>query len=67
MAYPDELLELARELANLHPGHPHQASLRRAVSTAYYALFHLLISEVRQIGSDRNYEPSWGAYSITVR
>lgn len=31
MAYPEDLLE--------------QASLRRAVSSAYYALFHLLISE----------------------
>src|SRR5713101_4387173 len=45
MAFPDDLLELARDLANLHPQSPHQASLRRAVSTAYYALFHLLISE----------------------
>src|SRR5580698_6369369 len=27
------------------PGRPRQASLRRAVSTAYYALFHLLIQE----------------------
>ena len=45
MAYADELLELAQDIANLHPDHPHQASLRRAVSTAYYALFHLLISE----------------------
>jgi hypothetical protein len=45
MDYADELLELAREIANLHRGHPRQASLRRAVSTAYYALFHLLISE----------------------
>jgi hypothetical protein len=45
MAFPDDLLELAQELANLHPESPHQASLRRAVSTAYYALFHLLISE----------------------
>jgi hypothetical protein len=45
MAYANELLELAQELANLHPGQPHQPSLRRAVSTAYYALFHLLISE----------------------
>jgi hypothetical protein len=32
-------------LANLEPGTPKQASLRRAVSTAYYALFHLLIDE----------------------
>ena len=45
MAYADELLELAQDLANLHPQQSHQASLRRAVSTAYYALFHLLISE----------------------
>jgi len=45
MAFPDDLLELAQQLADLHPESPHQASLRRAVSTAYYALFHLLISE----------------------
>ena len=45
MAFHDDLLELAQDLANLHPEDPHQASLRRAVSTAYYALFHLLISE----------------------
>src|SRR5712692_9344329 len=46
MAFPDDLLELAQHLADLHPTQkPHQASLRRAVSTAYYALFHLLISE----------------------
>jgi hypothetical protein len=45
MAFPDDLLELAQDLANLHREIPHQASLRRAVSTAYYTLFHLLISE----------------------
>jgi hypothetical protein len=45
MAFPDDLLELAKQLADLHPEAPHQASLRRAVSTAYYALFHLLISD----------------------
>jgi uncharacterized protein (UPF0332 family) len=45
MPYADELLELAQDIANLHPQQPHQSSLRRAVSTAYYALFHLLISE----------------------
>jgi uncharacterized protein (UPF0332 family) len=45
MAFPDDLLKVAQDLANLHPENPHQASLRRAVSTAYYALFHLLISE----------------------
>ena len=44
MAFPDDLLEVARDLANLR-GNPHQASLRRAVSIAYYAIFHLRISE----------------------
>jgi len=42
MAYPNDLLEQARHLANREPKRPKQASLRRAVSTAYYALFHLL-------------------------
>ena len=45
MGYCDDLLELAEQLANLEPADPRQACLRRAVSTAYYALFHLLISE----------------------
>src|SRR6266849_6951359 len=45
MAYADDLLELAKHLANLEPANPRQACRRRAVSTAYYALFHLLISE----------------------
>jgi uncharacterized protein (UPF0332 family) len=45
MAYADDLLELAQHLANLEPANPGKACLRRAVSTAYYALFHLLISE----------------------
>lgn len=45
MAFPDDLLELAQDLAGFHPEIPHQAILRRAVSTAYYALFPLLISE----------------------
>jgi hypothetical protein len=45
MAYPDDLLQFAQEIASLHPDEAHQPSLRRAVSTGYYALFHLLISE----------------------
>jgi hypothetical protein len=42
MSFPNDLLEQARHLANREPKRPKQASLRRAVSTAYYALFHLL-------------------------
>ena len=45
MAFADDLLDQAYHLANMDSGEPKQASLRRAVSTAYYALFHLLIDE----------------------
>lgn len=45
MPFAEDLLEQAKHLANREPKKPRQASLRRAVSTAYYALFHLLISE----------------------
>jgi uncharacterized protein (UPF0332 family) len=45
MPFPQDLLEQARHLANREPKRPKQASLRRAVSTAYYALFHLLSTE----------------------
>lgn len=38
----DDLIEVARRLATMDVGRPRQASLRRAVSTAYYALFHAL-------------------------
>lgn len=44
MALADDLLEQAHHLAGREPKRPRQASLRRAVSTAYYSLFHLLIS-----------------------
>jgi len=44
MAFADDLLDQAYHLANKEDN-PSQASLRRAVSTAYYALFHLLIDE----------------------
>ena len=43
--YHEELLEQAFELVHKNPTNPRQADLRRSVSGAYYALFHLLISE----------------------
>jgi hypothetical protein len=43
MAYHDDLLRLASDLIERDVAT--QAELRRAVSTAYYALFHLLVSE----------------------
>ena len=45
MVYHDELLQQARELVHRNPTNPTQADLRRSVSSAYYALFHLLIFE----------------------
>jgi hypothetical protein len=42
MTMHDDLLDIAIQLARLDPGRPRQASLRRAVSTAYYAVFHAL-------------------------
>jgi hypothetical protein len=38
----DDLLDIASHLAQLDKGKPRQTSLRRAVSSAYYALFHAL-------------------------
>ena len=53
-----DLLALARDLAaRAAGGPPAQAALRRAVSTAYYALFHMLANEATErmfgAGSDR--------------
>lgn len=45
MAYHDELLQQAKELVHKDAKNPTQADLRRAVSSAYYCLFHLLIFE----------------------
>jgi uncharacterized protein (UPF0332 family) len=43
LAYHHDLLDQALMLVHKEPRKPKQASLRRAISTAYYALFHLLI------------------------
>lgn len=45
MTLHNDLLEQAVHLATRERTRPRQASLRRAVSTAYYALFHFLIAE----------------------
>jgi hypothetical protein len=50
MALADDFLTLAQNIVNLHTGSPRdpgppEANLRRAMSTAYYAIFHLLIAE----------------------
>jgi hypothetical protein len=45
MAFAEDLLKQAFLLLNKESKNPTQASLRRSVSTAYYALFHLLVQE----------------------
>lgn len=45
MGLADQLLKQALLLVFKEPKHPTEASLRRAVSTAYYAVFHLLIED----------------------
>jgi len=42
MPLPNDLLEQAQFLVQRDQRRPRQASLRRAVSTSYYAVFHLL-------------------------
>jgi uncharacterized protein (UPF0332 family) len=61
MAYHDELIRHAGFLSQLNlPDHPNlpddpkQADLRRAVSAAYYALFHLLTTEAAQNWKHQN-------------
>ena len=55
---PHDLMEVARALAESESGHAlsTQARLRRAVSTAYYALFHCLAASAADlfIGSVRS-------------
>jgi uncharacterized protein (UPF0332 family) len=42
----DDLIALAKRLAKASPNKPRQADLKRAVSTAYYALFHAMAKNV---------------------
>ena len=65
MGLAQDLLQQADHLAMYEGANPSQASLRRAVSTAYYALFHLLIEDAAllwsgspeaQTGMERGYQ-----------
>lgn len=49
MSLHGDLLAQASHLLRKEPRRPKQASLRRAVSTAYYALFHLLVHEATRM------------------
>jgi uncharacterized protein (UPF0332 family) len=54
----DDLIATARRLAKANPARPRQADLKRAVSTAYYALFHALARQCADllvgVGQDRS-------------
>lgn len=41
----EDLFSQAEDLAKVDPKRPKQANLRRAVSAAYYAVFHFLVQE----------------------
>lgn len=61
MALHNDLLDQAAHLARREPRRPRQASLRRAVSAAYYALFHLLTGEAASLITPtalKGFEPS---------
>lgn len=66
MSLPKDLLEQARHLATRERKRPKQASLRRAISTAYYALFHLLTDEASTFLIAGN-EPDRAALRLTAR
>ena len=54
-----DLIEAARSMADPSPGRPRQASLRRAVSTAYYAMFHCLASVAANVLVGQRRSPAW--------
>ena len=57
---PSDLLDSARTLANVNTRRPRQADLRRAESTAYYAMFHCLTRNAANMlaGTGRNRTPA---------
>jgi hypothetical protein len=59
MSLHKDLLEQAKRLATLDTKRPKQANLRRAISSAYYAAFHLLVDDACrvQIGAQHNQAP----------
>ncbi len=53
---PDHLIELAEQIIQIGTGYPRQTTINRAVSTAYYALFHALSQDcvARTVRSPRS-------------
>ena len=53
------LIDAARTLAESGRGRPTQARLRRAESTAYYALFHTLAASAANLFIGKRRNPAW--------
>ncbi|MBW3541909.1 MAG: hypothetical protein KY476_16695 [Planctomycetes bacterium] len=55
----EDLLNQAERLAKLDPRRPRQTNLRRAVSSAYYAVFHFLVDQScrNAIGAQHDQSP----------
>ena len=56
---PRDLMETARRLTESGASQPTQADLRRAVSTAYYALFHCLAAAAADLLTGSSRGPEW--------
>ena len=56
---PLDLIEAARDMTASGRGRPTQAKLRRAVSTAYYAMFHCLAGCAANVIIGRVRKPAW--------
>ena len=56
---PRDLIQTARRLAQPSAAQPTQADLRRAVSTAYYALFHCLAATAADLLTGSSRSPEW--------
>jgi len=54
MSLDHDLLRHARDLAERAPKRPKQANIRRAISAAYYAVFHLLTRAAARAFADGN-------------
>ena len=56
---PHDLIATARGLTEGDPPRPSQANLRRADSTAYYAMFHCLAGTAADLFIGRNRSKAW--------
>jgi uncharacterized protein (UPF0332 family) len=60
LAYHDELLQHAEELVHKRSNNPTQVDLRRSVSSAYYAVFHLFVQlQEQRHEADYNIKDDW--------